>query len=1137
MSTIDQKRLQQPLTLITGQHDLVVIKPILGILQAFIKRDDNSSFTTKKITWLFGQKINSNLFYDITSIALHRLSCNIKNRQVCLSLNFFASAGERFIGQADTHADQVKNLIKSYYNTPSQTLFSTILDHFRDAEKYYSLAQTMRVKKEESANDIIKKCQALNLEKNQFYWQSYKMVFLDSSDHEAFDELWEDSYQANSNDPFKDIPDLCQDETPVDLLALSLASELENKPLQAQNYQLQLFHYYAKASKFFLATKCLAKAYQLFKQNQNSDILCRHTWLQSIEPTDLEKLLDNIDDEVAAGFLTNIKNYRQKFMTVIEGSFASLCPIGTASPSCYLVYASNSPHAAKIQKVIIPYLQKAKIQIVCDFTESHPGQDRKELHRQIITSDHVVIICDQALSDNSSNIPELNLLNTRGNRNVYPAVFATSPSSIPLPFLESITPLDFSDERLLLELIHACTSIYSIEYRSIESNLCQQVKELESEHVSLNDQIDFHQPFISNEQPEIAIPDNYSCIISGLILFDPVVTAYNRIYEREEIEKWFKEHDTDPKTNNVVSDKTLRAASFEFRQMVKEFLDKHPKHWEQCYIPESLKSQIKKAIDEADDASLRSLIKTHPGTLLESDLIENESILIYACRQRSGIIYEQILKSFGKTFEKIPITTIAQACCEAATYGHPIKSLLEKSNHENHAISFMFHAIERSEIAGLRELLNLYASPNAFNTNGVSLLSRAVEVKNSALVHLLVQKGANADSKDPPNQSPRDQALALGDTEILKAIESKDFVPPTPIIKTGSCPNANITDENASYIREHPLIELLNQSLHHIESIYRRVNEGQYHIQGNATHRAIVHHASILLLQRTFMIIGLMSNDKGLVENHLPLFFQDTNHLNILQKDKRKCKDCFSIRNELMHWPYKYIGKTTELFKTLEFLVDELAEPVAMLKSKGRLTAEANIEIDICTLPLFSTAQDQTARTDAGQWVSAYSHIDTHLKDFKLLYEASKAVKAEAEYKWEQAGHLHLALAGLTCEVGQRIKDIEKPCGKQFMAVISTFQALFGSRTIITRQIGNNPATGFCFTVDRHAFGHQFSMISDLYQEGSRPSPEDTKLLREFAWEILSPNQLFEYASMASDLIDLFGSITNAVAANKKSKK
>lgn len=55
----------------------------------------------------------------------------------------------------------------------------------------------------------------------------------------------------------------------------------------------------------------------------------------------------------------------------------------------------------------------------------------------------------------------------------------------------------------------------------------------------------------------LSIPDHLMCPISHDIFVDPVTTVLGYTYERASIENWFKTHQTDPLTMEIVSSRDL----------------------------------------------------------------------------------------------------------------------------------------------------------------------------------------------------------------------------------------------------------------------------------------------------------------------------------------------------------------------------------------------------------------------------------------------------------------------------------------------------------------------------------------------------------------------------------------------------
>lgn len=69
----------------------------------------------------------------------------------------------------------------------------------------------------------------------------------------------------------------------------------------------------------------------------------------------------------------------------------------------------------------------------------------------------------------------------------------------------------------------------------------------------------------------IPIPESITCPITGLLMRETVMTLNGQSYDKFAIEHWLKEHSTDPKTNTVLTNKTL-IPNYALRNSVEEFL-------------------------------------------------------------------------------------------------------------------------------------------------------------------------------------------------------------------------------------------------------------------------------------------------------------------------------------------------------------------------------------------------------------------------------------------------------------------------------------------------------------------------------------------------------------------------------------
>eukprot|EP01051_Picozoa_sp_SAG22_P018091 SAG22_NODE_2950_length_2081_cov_2.078708_2_plen_152_part_00 len=79
------------------------------------------------------------------------------------------------------------------------------------------------------------------------------------------------------------------------------------------------------------------------------------------------------------------------------------------------------------------------------------------------------------------------------------------------------------------------------------------------------------------EARAVTPPDACMCPISHELMKDPVSTSSGQCYERVEIEKWRKKHQTDPMPNARQQNKQLTPI-VRLRQMIAEWREKHPEY-------------------------------------------------------------------------------------------------------------------------------------------------------------------------------------------------------------------------------------------------------------------------------------------------------------------------------------------------------------------------------------------------------------------------------------------------------------------------------------------------------------------------------------------------------------------------------
>ena len=147
--------------------------------------------------------------------------------------------------------------------------------------------------------------------------------------------------------------------------------------------------------------------------------------------------------------------------------------------------------------------------------------------------------------NNCNNVPSffqdittLREIKISNNRFVtFPYIIFQIPNLILFDFRNNSIQEDYINNLIPQKSIQILSEYDVLHYNQEEMKMLQKAKEL------LFDEI----------------PDDYICPISKNILIDPVLVSTGETYERHFIEKWFKDHDTDPLTNQIIVDKEVRS--------------------------------------------------------------------------------------------------------------------------------------------------------------------------------------------------------------------------------------------------------------------------------------------------------------------------------------------------------------------------------------------------------------------------------------------------------------------------------------------------------------------------------------------------------------------------------------------------
>ena len=121
-------------------------------------------------------------------------------------------------------------------------------------------------------------------------------------------------------------------------------------------------------------------------------------------------------------------------------------------------------------------------------------------------------------------------------------------------------------------------------------NLCKSYGFIRISKDGKSEDIFFYYGDVKGREPQV--PDALCCPISMEIMRDPVIAADGHTYERAEIEAWFANNRTSPKTGAVLPHGSL-IPNHAAKAMISDFLDEARRH--QAALDASMADEVKGA--------------------------------------------------------------------------------------------------------------------------------------------------------------------------------------------------------------------------------------------------------------------------------------------------------------------------------------------------------------------------------------------------------------------------------------------------------------------------------------------------------------------------------------------------------------
>ncbi len=285
----------------------------------------------------------------------------------------------------------------------------------------------------------------------------------------------------------------------------------------------------------------------------------------------------------------------------------------------------------------------------------------------------------------------------------------------------------------------------------------------------------------SNNKNAVAveIPAEFQCSVTGQIMSDPVIlTESGETYEREGIERWLLNHDTDPLTNERLANKNL-APNRSIKRSIVTFLDKHsfdryPELWEEVYVPKQLTQQLLTALQSGEEQETRRLVGQAPHLLIKPD-DQQKTLLHLICEQGNATLLQWSIKQLGEQFLQHPLTVEEDgaACFRSLvnagkTGAARVWSQALNWSREDYEIE-LEQALKAKEVQAIESCIALGADANGI-TQRFPFIHLAIEESNSKLLEVLLKAGVSINKADNIGETPLHKAVYLNKPEMIKLI-------------------------------------------------------------------------------------------------------------------------------------------------------------------------------------------------------------------------------------------------------------------------------------------------------------------------------------------------------------------------------
>ncbi|MFN7095826.1 MAG: ankyrin repeat domain-containing protein, partial [Burkholderiales bacterium] len=277
---------------------------------------------------------------------------------------------------------------------------------------------------------------------------------------------------------------------------------------------------------------------------------------------------------------------------------------------------------------------------------------------------------------------------------------------------------------------------------------------------------------------------------------EPVIAEDGHTYEKEAITKWVKEKGTSPKTREKISNRFF--TNWDKKSQIAEFLDEHKLCSQAAFIAAIKKGNVKEVrqlnyledyLEAKDDEGLTPLhiaaqseqnemvmFLLNQGANIEAKTNEGSTPLHLAVSNEA--IVDTLLKAGAKINAQTNYGENALHLAAYKGYLASCKLLIQYNINLNLKASRDFtalhYAIEGNQIAVVEYLMNVGAYLQAkTDFLGLTPLHLAIVFGNFECVQLLLEQGADIETKGRLGGTPLHVAARKGQAELVKLLLSK----------------------------------------------------------------------------------------------------------------------------------------------------------------------------------------------------------------------------------------------------------------------------------------------------------------------------------------------------------------------------